>query len=594
MTNVQKSRKYMYGALLIILIIVVGSASYYYFAPSRVAPIATTTGATTRAMAFKDTLIIGTTDSLGGPLDGTWGLGFFDSNLVESLGAPLVDIAPGSSPTRLVPSLATDWTVSADGMTYTFNLRQGVKWADGTCCFNATVVKYHFDRGMLLNPPDGAFSYTGLSDLLNYTKVTGPYQIVFHLNHPFAPFLGLLAGSVGYVVTPKYAPMAQVNYTAGDILHSTPMANNLGPYRLTAWSKVGGKDYSFGLDANPYYWNISGGYPKTPHIKITVYSDSTALAVAMKAGDIDVAYRQLLPTDIKNMESDPHLKVWQRQGPFIQYLIFQQAIKPFDDVRVRRAVAASINRRLLTSTVFINQTFPLYSMIPEGMFAHKDAFKVYGDANYTYTRQVLNALGYNENKKLVVDFWYESSGHYPSSSDQAVAIKSALEGSGVIQVNLHGADWPTFRANMRASSQALFQFGQYPDYMDPDNYVFLISKGATNLFDHYDNPQLDALIATAAQTSDPQQRAQLYYQIQQISAADVPTIPLWQGSAFAVSKPDVGGIVLDLTQVFRYSLLYEPVSTQSIIEPPILIAETLSPAVTAFNMPNSRFPTFMP
>jgi peptide/nickel transport system substrate-binding protein len=568
-TQQKKSRTRTYVAAAILIVIILAGAGYYLTQKPTPTGVTTTTptGVTATSAAYKDTLIIGTTDSVATTIDPANAYDLFGGTVIVNLGSALVDFQPGTS--NFVPALATDWTVSSDGLTWTFNLRQGVKFSDGTP-FNATSVKYTFDRGIGINDPNGPFVGVGYGSIINRTEVTGPYQVVFHLNVPFAPFLSLMGNEFNapYIVNPKYAPpppagqpwsiSQEVNYTAGDARRSNPM--DLGPYVLTEWIRVGGKDTEMKLDANPNYWNASGGNPKTPHIIIKFYSDQTTLGLAITNGEIDIAFRQLNPTDLINMQSNPAVKVWKGAGSFIQYLVMNEKIKPFDDVHVRQGLAAAINRTAITTTVFRGQATPLYSIVPIGMFSHTDVFKVYGDANYTYAQQVLAQAGFTPSHKLVVDLWYPT-GHYGSAADIATVVKSSWEASGVIQVNLHTADWATYSGqNVQvAENMPVFIYGWYPDYSDPNDYTynFFHSAGSTWLHDHYANPKADAVINQALASGDMNTRLQLYVQAQHILAQDVPLIPMFQGSSFAVSKPNVGGIVVDFPQILRYWLLYE-------------------------------------
>jgi peptide/nickel transport system substrate-binding protein len=163
---------------------------------------------------------------------------------------------------------------------------------------------------------------------------------------------------------------------------------------MTEWTRKAGKDYQMTLDANPNYFGAADGYPKAKHIMIRMFSDPTALALAMKSGDIDMAFRQLSSTDIKDMQSDPKLKVWEGTGSFIQYICFQEAMTPFNDARARRAIAAALDRREIVDTVFLGQGTPLYSQIPNGMTYHEDPYKELGDANLQLTESLLRELGY--------------------------------------------------------------------------------------------------------------------------------------------------------------------------------------------------------
>jgi peptide/nickel transport system substrate-binding protein len=197
------------------------------------------------------------------------------------------------------------------------------------------------------------------------------------------------------MVNPKLAPNTPgqaVQYVDGDAKASNP--NDFGPYMLTEWSRKAGKDYEMKLDANPNYFDAAN--VKNKHIIIKFYSDATALALAIKSGDIDMAFRQLTATDIKSMQSDSSLKVWEGTGAFIQYVCFQEKMAPFDNAKFRQAFAAALNRQELVDTVFLGQAKPLYSMIPTGMAFHEDAYKTLGDANTTPLVTMLQEMGYSE------------------------------------------------------------------------------------------------------------------------------------------------------------------------------------------------------
>jgi peptide/nickel transport system substrate-binding protein len=535
-------------AVVIIIVVLVGAGIYYY---------------QSQQPRLKETLIMGTTDSVESVLDPAQAYDFFGFEIIQSLGSGLVDIQPGTpngaSVQDIIPALATGWSSSDDGLHWTFNLRQGVKYSDGTE-FNATHVKYTFDRGIGIAHPDGAFVGVGYSDIIDNVEVVGKYQVRFNLKIKFAPFLSLMAFQASYIVDPKYAPRnAIANYTAGNARASNAMG--LGPYNLTSWVRTAGKDQKMQLDANPNYWDA--GLPKTKTIIIQFYSDATTLRLAIDSGDVDVAFRQLRASDIVDLQTKTNVKVWSGTGAFIQYMVFQDHIQPFNDTRVRRAVAAAINRTALTETVFLGQAKPLYSMIPNGMAGHTDAFKKLGDANYTFTRNTLNDATihggpYTSTHKLVVDLWYENSGHYPQSADQVVVLKESLEASGVIQVNLNGLDWPAYRAKRNTETMPVYIYGWYPDYVDPDDYIFpfLHSSGNSWLHNNYGNPQMNRLIEWARGNTTATARNALYAQIQDLMVTDTPMVSMYQSGAWAVTKTNVKGVYLDISQNWRHWLVY--------------------------------------
>jgi len=553
-------RNTTYIAAAVLIVIILAGVGYYFYS-STSAPTMTTQS----MPAYKDTIVIGTTDSVQTTLDPADAYDYFAQDVIMvNIASGLVAYAPGT--TNVVPALATDWTVSSDGLTWTFNLRQGVKFADGTA-FNATVVKYSIDREFAIDENSGPFAGVGLDTITNKTVVTGPYQVQFVLNAPFSAFLANVAFQAMWPVDPNAAPMPMfpskgtaegiVNYT-GNVNTEIP-TNSLGPYALTNWVRTGGKDVEIDLQANPNYWNASAGAAKTKNIIFKFYSDSTSLNLALQSGAIDMAYRQLAPSDIQSYQSNPNFKYWEGPGAFIQYLCFnEKSPSPFSNVAVRQAVAAALDRSLITTTVFLGQAAPLYSIVPIGMFYHIDSFKVYGDANVSAAQSYLQSAGYSTSNPLKFTLTYPT-GHYSSTDGISSAIKQALEKTGMIQVTLSSQPWANYKASTQSDALQAYIYGWYPDYVDPYDYTipFLPADGRGFLNTHYVNPDMTALVNTVATSANPTTLADTYARIQELSAATVPWVPLFQSKTIAVSNLKLGGLVIDETIWFRANLLWE-------------------------------------
>jgi ABC-type transport system substrate-binding protein len=339
-----------------------------------------------------DTLIIGTTDSISTNLDPAEDFkSTVDQTIMLELGAPLL-YGPTGGHSDFVPALATDWTISPNGLIYTFNLRQGVKFADGTE-FTSDAVKYSLDRSNSLATPSGGAVTYGLKDLIASITTPSKYQVVFTLSHVVPWFLQFVPLDFFLPLNPKLAPMdSLVNYVQGNARASNPL--DLGPYVLSEWIRTGGRDQEIKLDANPNYFEASAGLPKAKHIVLKFYSDSTGLGLALKNGEVDMAFRALSPLDLKSFEADPAFTVWKTISLFVQFFTFNEKIKPFDNPLVRQAIAAAINRTEVCQTALLGLCAPAYSIIPAGMVYHKDAFKILGDANMTFTQNTLEQLGY--------------------------------------------------------------------------------------------------------------------------------------------------------------------------------------------------------
>ena len=570
-TRTSKAISTVQVVIVLAVIVFAGVAVYFYGLNPGGSTTSGTTG-TTSAVQYKDTIVIGTTDSLEcACIDPARAYDYFGGSwLPVNLGSPLVDFAPGAtdtSPSSMQPALATKWVASTDGMTYTIILRAGLRFDDGHP-FNSTAVKYSIDRGISLSDPDGPFVGVGVGAIIDHIDTPNSTAVVFHLKAPFAPFLAMLTFQAMYPVDPWRVPVDKiVNFTAGNAQAGNPFG--LGPYKLTEWTRQGNSEQEMKFDVNPNYWNYPA-YPKTPHMIIRFYTDATALAAAVRAGDVDFAYRQFTSSDLASLQTTAGLRVYSSPGAFIQYLVLNQQIAPMNNTGVRQAIAAAVNRTDLVNTVFLGTASPLYSQVPKGMAYHEDAFKTAyapanGDANIVKATELLATAGYSATNKLTVDLWYENSGHYPQSSDQAVVLKRGLEKTGVITVNLHGTDWGSYRTNRRAGNMEMFIMGWYPDFIDPFDYTqpFFQASGSSWLNDAYNSTQMNSLISQAIGATTQSQAASLYQQIQTLSATDVPMVPLYQGGANCcgvVAKTTVGGIYLDVTLVFRMYTITETVS----------------------------------
>jgi peptide/nickel transport system substrate-binding protein len=503
-----------------------------------------------------NTITIGTTASVASSLDPAESFDYFGWVMIHSLSSGLVEIVPGSDAGAdgIRGALAESWTMSGGGTIWDFNLREGLTYFDGVP-FNATAVKYSFDRNIGMALPQGPQLNIGYADIIDNVTVTGDFSVRFYLKIPFAPFLNLLSCAPSVIVHPDYAPLDDyVGYVGGDARASHPCG--LGPFILTEWVRVGGTDISIRLERNTHYWNTS--LPEADVIIIRFFSSDTELAAALLAGEIDVAQR-LSPSQIQMFRDSSDFTVEEGLGPQIQYLCFQQNIYPFNETRIRQGIAAALNRSHMADVVFLNSVSPLYSIIPEGLAYHKPSFLKYGSANYTFTQDCLNDFGYNTTNKLQLNFYYESSGHYPSSAEQAAVYKSDLEASGVIDVDLFSLDWPTYRQQRNAGTMDVFINGWYPDYIDADRYGFLsfaswLYLGYNSTYPQGGIEQYNLWVDGRSATTDTG-RQTAYNALQDSQADECSVVPLWQGHQFVVFNWEIDDIPLDISADLYLSLL---------------------------------------
>ena len=306
----------------------------------------------------------------------------------------------------LMPGLATavptqaNGGISTDGLNYTYHLRQGVTFTDGSV-FNSTVMKWSIERAISLDLT-GSPAFL-LYDVGNLSKspdsritTPDPYNITFHLQHPVGFFNSLMAFTIS-------APVSMMAYNnTGQQADQVGKVVGTGPYELTGYTP----NQQIILTANPNYYNpglyAAKGIPKIPvlnKVTITLYSSATTLKNDITTGAIDVAYRTLNPNDLTSLQSQAsslHLKVDIGSSPQIRYLVINVKTPPFDDVRVRQAIAYAVNRTAIADTVFSGLVTPIYSMVPPSMPYSKPVFQTtYGSSpNLTQANNLLGQAGY--------------------------------------------------------------------------------------------------------------------------------------------------------------------------------------------------------
>jgi peptide/nickel transport system substrate-binding protein len=493
---------------------------------------------------IKETLIVGTTDSVQTTLDPAEAYDYFGVNMIQNIGTGLFEYEPGTAKLRNV--LAKSYSITDGGKVWVINLVENAKFRDGSE-FDAYAMAFSLNRTIKLNQ-DPAFL---IADLIDKIEVTGKYQIKLTLKQPFGEEYtkALLSTWVAYAVNPKTSPM--------EVVKPPNTLDMIGPYYVSKW-EIG---QFIELTANP---NWFGEKPKTQKIVIKFYKDADSLLSAVKAGELDLAFRTFSPAQVVSVKKEGKLQVVSGPGIApIRYLVFNVNKEPFNNKLVRQAIAYTIDRERIVNTLFLGELAqPLYSMVPIGFFGHIDAFKDrYGaKPDIEKAKQLLRQAGYSENNKLKFELWYTPVRYTPVEGDVAAILKEGIEATGLAEVTLKSAEWGTYRTLFKEEKISVWLLGWYPDFLDSDNYVrpFYHSGGNGWLHVNYKNSQIDQLIDEQVLKSGTE-RENLLKQIQQIAAEDAPIIPLWQEGQFAIAQPYVKGIVLDYSQIFRYWLIYAEV-----------------------------------
>ena len=487
-------------------------------------------------------IVIGTTDAVK-HLDPARAYDFMSCNVIYNAFDTLVRIKRGT--TEVEPGLAERWEVSPDGKVVTFYLRKGVKFHDGTE-LDAEVVKYSIDRALRLADDPSWL----ISEFIEKVEVVDKYTVKFYLKQPFAPFLSVAAFTVYAPVSPK-----AVEEVGDEGFDKAPVGT--GPFKVVEWKEG---EYVI-LERFEDYWDKSR-MPKAKRIVIKFFKDATSLRMAIETGEIDIAFRHLSVEDIEDLKKKEGIVVLEAPSLMIRYLVFNIGnFTEFKDVNVRRAIAYAIDRERIVKEAFKGAAVKIYSLVNPGLWSYKPVFEKYDltrEEAIAKARELLAAAGYDEANKLKITLWYTTDHYGPKEADVAHLIKEALEETGVIEVELRGLPWSDFLDRLGENVMMCFLLGWYPDYIDPDNYLypFLHSSSSGPVFScWYSSPEVDSLLVEARKVADLDARTEIYERVQDILGEDVPFIPLWSEKQYVIFREGVEGVALEPTMVLWFDTI---------------------------------------
>ncbi|NJO77417.1 MAG: peptide ABC transporter substrate-binding protein [Cyanobacteria bacterium RM1_2_2] len=472
----------------------------------------------------------------------------FPGILLSNLGDRLYTYKPGT--TELTPQLATAMpTVSDDGLTYTIPMREGVKFHDGEP-LNAEAMAFSLKRFM----ENGGRPAFLLSDRIESVEASGETELTITLKEPFAAFPALLAFSGATPVSPKAYQIGSGQFQPNSFVGT-------GPYKLAQFSPD-----TIRLDANPDYW---GDQPANEGVDIQLIASSANLYNTFKTGGLDVAYQTLDPDQIRSLVKDAQAGGWnviESGSNVVNYLVLNQKSKPLDDVRVRQALAAMVNRPLLDERVFQGQAEALYSLVPTNSSDYKPVFKeAYGDGNMEKAKALLTEAGISESNPLTLEIWYSSSS--AKRNLVATTLKAAIERDmgGMVKIEPKTVEGATLFENLDKGTYPSVLLDWYPDYADADAFIepfMSCTKGSVAAGceegqsqvggSFYYSPKANDLIKAQRTEQDAAARKQQFEDLQELLAEDVPYIPLWQDKDYVFAKAQVEGVEIQPSQQFLF------------------------------------------
>ena len=519
---------------------------------------AVTLAATTRTGATSDTLVFGTA-SEPTSLDGAVVSDGESLRVIDQITEGLVGLKNGT--TVIVPKLATSWKAASGGKVWTFKLRKGVSFQDGTP-FNAKAVCANFNRwynftGAFASDSTSYYYYTvfggykkaaaGLTNtpLYRSCKAVGDSTAVITLRRPNSAFLGALSLTAFGMQSPT--AMAKYGANKGTLSKDgvfTPggqygvpggVAVGTGPFKLESW-KIGDK---LVIVRNDSYW---GKKAFLRRVIFRAIPDNAARLQALQTGEIQ-GYDLVEPQDIPTVQKNSSLKVLDRPAFNVAYVTINQAVKPFDNPLVRQAVAYGLDRAGVVKSFYAGRGTVADEFMPPEVVGYSKTVKKY-PYNPEKAKQLLRQAGLT--LPVEVEFWYPTDVSRPYMPDPArnfQAFAASLDKSG-FKVVPKSAPWrPDYVSRVQAGTAgALNLIGWTGDFGDPDNFIgtfFRTKQGQWG----FNNPKLFALLNKALIETNLTKRAALYRQANNMIMSFLPGVPyVHTKPALAFQKNVVGYI----------------------------------------------------
>ncbi len=448
--------------------------------------------------------------------------------------------------TKVGPGLAEKWTVSKDGKEYTFSLRKGVKWQSNrnfkpTRDLNADDIVFNFERQMKETNPyfkvtsanHSYFSDMGFDKLIKSVEKVDDSTVKITLAQAEAPFLSTLAMQFSAIQSKEYAD-AMLKAGTPEKIDQEPVGT--GPFQLVQYQK----DAIIRFKSFPEHW---AGKAKIDDLVFAITTDASVRWAKLQKGECHVMpYPN--PADLPAMRADPNVTLMTQPGLNVGYLAYNTTKKPFDDVRVRKAINMAINKQAIIDAVYLSTGVAAKNPIPPTLWSYNNAIKD-DPFDPAAAQKMLAAAGLPNG--FTTDLWAMpvQRPYNPNAKRIAELMQADLAKIGV-KAEIKSFEWGEYRKRMQAGEHQMGMLGWTGDNGDPDNFLHVLlgcdsaKSGGSNVAKFCFKPFED-LIQKAKTEPNPAERTKLYEQAQVIFKEQAP----WFTIAHAVQLKPVRKEVID-------------------------------------------------
>lgn len=444
--------------------------------------------------------------------------------------------------TLIEPALASAWSISPDGLTYTFTLRRGVAFHDGTP-FNAEAARFSLLRKIDPSHPFYRAKHGKMDTTLRAVKsveAVDEFTLRLSLKAPHATLLDELARHSSYIVSP--AAVKALDERFGE----RPVGT--GPFVFESWIK----GERIILRANPRYF---GGAPKIDGVVFRVVPDGKVRLLELKAGAIH-ALDALAPEDRDEVLRTRGLVLEAKPGMNVGYLAMNGDRAPLDNPKVRQAIAHAVNTPALIKLAYMGMASPATSPLPPTMWGHNPRLKPYA-FDPAKARALLRQAGLPHGFETTLWVMPVSRPYMPQPDKIARIIQDNLAAVG-IRARLVTHDWSAYLAKAYAGEHDLCLLG-WVSSADPSDileHLFdldnAVKPHATNI-SFFRDKGVHALLHQGALEADPKRRLEAYARAQEIIRDQAPLLPLAHAYQTLARSAKVTGIVNHQTGVIRFA-----------------------------------------
>jgi peptide/nickel transport system substrate-binding protein len=460
-------------------------------------------------------------------------------NTLTQICEGLVRFKSGTS--EIEPCLAESWEISEDGLRYTFRLRSGVVFHDGTP-LDAEAAAWSFRRQMdPAHPghlPDASFQYWNYlyQDIVE-VRVVDDATLEFRLAQPNATILASLAVFPAFLVSPNALA------THGEAFARHPVGT--GPYRFTRWTP----NQTITLEANPNYWDRARP-PGFSRLVLKVVPENSVRLLELRAGRVH-GLDGVSPAELAALERDERFVVHRESGLNVGYLVWNQKRERWREPEARLAVALAIDRERLAALALEGAGRAAACPLPPGFLGYpENPDAVPYDPVRAAELVARHAALFAEPVRLQV--MTAPRPFLPDPVKAASFVRAQLEAVG-IPTEIVARDFKSHLDSLRNFDFDAAIIGWIGDNGDPDNFLstffasWATEPGSASNYSDYRSEEMDALLRAGRRTTDPAERARIYEDAVALARRDLPILPLVHGDNVAVMRREVSGFRVQMT-----------------------------------------------